>query len=137
MPAHVIFPQVDRWPAGFSKVWLKDILRTTLGFDGIVFSDDLNMEGASVAGNVVDRASMALAAGCDMILLCNNPGGVDMLLDGLDYTMPAVSLARLARMHGRQHTENMIKLREDAAYLEALHSISGLGFESGDLPLKT
>jgi len=135
MPAHVIYPQVDSWPAGFSQIWLKHILRGQLGFDGIIFSDDLNMEGAGVAGGLVDRAAIALAAGCDMILACDASAATDRLLDGLAYSTPAVSLARLARMHGRQHAENMIKLREDGTYLDALRSIAGVGFASGDLPL--
>lgn len=135
MPAHVIYPQVDERPAGFSPVWLKKILRAELNFDGVVFSDDLSMEGARIAGGVVERAAAALAAGCDMVLLCNDPVATDQLLAGLDYPMPAVSLARLARMHGRQHAENMVKLRQDARYVKALHAIAGIGLTSGDLPL--
>jgi beta-N-acetylhexosaminidase len=87
MPAHVIYPQVDPQPAGFSPRWLKEILRQQLGFIGAVFSDDLSMEGAKVAGGPVDAAVAALNAGCDMVLLCNQSlnGGkpVDDLLDGL------------------------------------------------------
>ncbi len=134
MPAHVIYPRVDPAPAGFSEKWLKRILRGDLGFDGVIFSDDLSMEGASVAGNVVARGEAALKAGCDMVLVCNNPQSADELLAGLHYTMPAVSLARLARLHGRAHAADPFKLREDSRYAAALHAIAGLGAHSSDLP---
>jgi beta-N-acetylhexosaminidase len=135
MPAHVIYSQVDDRPAGFSPVWLKKILRQDLRFDGVVFSDDLSMEGASGAGGVVERAAAALSAGCDMVLVCNDPAAADQLLDNLDYTMPAVSLMRLARMHGRRQFESMVALRGDTRYVNALHAIAGVGLKSGDLPL--
>ena len=101
MAAHVIYPKVDSKPAGFSEIWLKRILRGQLGFDGIIFSDDLSMEGASVAGDIVARGEAALAAGCDMVLVCNAPSKAARLLEGL--RSGPLHEARAGCMRGRQH----------------------------------
>ncbi len=84
MPAHITFPSVDPDSVGFSSFWLNDVLRGKLGFEGIIFSDDLTMKGADIAGGYVDKAKLALKAGCDMILVCNCPQGVVEVLSYME-----------------------------------------------------
>ena len=133
MPAHVIYPDVDDRPAGFSKIWLSQILRAKMKFQGVIFSDDLSMEGARVAGDIVARADAALDAGCDMVLVCNRPDAADDLLGRLRRDVPPTSLARLARLHGRASAPNLTALKATEAYASALHRIGSIGPESGDL----
>jgi len=101
MVAHVLFPEVDDAPAGFSRRWIQQELRWGLGFTGAVFSDDLSMGGAAFAGTVPERARRALAAGCDVLPLCNDRDAVLGALDELAGESDPLSQVRLARLHGR------------------------------------
>lgn len=101
MPAHVIYDKVDNKPAGYSEIWLQQILRKRLHFQGVIFSDDLSMEAAGIAGSYGERARQALKAGCDMVLVCNHPEGVAEVVDQLEGYSSPTSQMRLIRMHGK------------------------------------
>lgn len=101
MTAHIIYSKCDKLPASFSPFWLQEILRKQLQFNGAIFSDDLNMAGAHVMGDFVDRADAALDAGCDMLIACNNREGAINILDRLKYKFPAETQPRLKNMQRR------------------------------------
>ncbi|MEO6918831.1 MAG: beta-N-acetylhexosaminidase [Collimonas sp.] len=129
MPAHVIYSKVDKHSAGFSKKWL-DILRQDIGFDGVIFSDDLSMEAAGSAGGVLDGARAALKAGCDVVLICNSPDKADQLLAGLniatDDHQAVVSRARLAVLAPQTAALDWQALQADTRYLAAKALVQSL-----------
>ncbi len=103
MTAHIVYEQLDSMPASFSPFWIQRELRSRLGFGGAVFCDDLSMKATHEYGSMADRAQLALDAGCDMILVCNDRDAAHQAVDALkDYSNP-LSLVRLARLHGTGH----------------------------------
>lgn len=119
MPAHVVYPLVDSRPAGFSPVWIR-LLREELGFAGAIFSDDLSMHGASVAGDIVARAEAAWSAGVDMLLVCNAPESVDVLLDRWQVVDEAQRIRRRAALRSAVPASSRKTLALDARYQAGL-----------------
>lgn len=120
MAAHVVYSRLDRMPAGFSRWWLGTELRIRLRFQGAVFSDDLSMAGAEIAGSPRERAILALEAGCDVVLVCNDrPAAIDVVESLGDWCEPAAQL-RLARLRGRGTPDDALRTSADWQRAEAL-----------------
>jgi beta-N-acetylhexosaminidase len=122
MPAHVLYPRIDSRPAGFSSVWLQVILRQRLGFQGVIFSDDLDMAGAAVTGSSPERARAALAAGCDMVLACKDRQAAVAILNELKVPVDPVSQLRLIRMRGRGHL-TLAEMRHSESWQQAVQQV--------------
>lgn len=122
MMAHVVYEQVDADPASLSKRWIQEELRKGLRFEGAVFCDDLSMRGAEKAGDYLHRAVAALAAGCDMLPVCNSRAGVTAILDGLKAKPDPQSLWRLTRLHGKE-SYSWQELRSSAGWQHAVQAL--------------
>ena len=135
MMAHVLYPQVDPLPASLSRRWIEQELRREIGFQGAVFCDDLSMRGAEKAGDYLDRARAALAAGCDMLPVCNHRDGVVAILDGFKEVAQPLSQWRLARLHGRDGLD-WEALHKGAEWRHARHALER-HYASGEFRLET
>ena len=102
MVAHILLPAVDAAPASMSARWIRGVLRTELNFQGAIFTDDLSMGAVAAGSDIVQRCQRALAAGCDMLLVCNDPASRSHALAGLAVSPDPASQLRLVRMRGRE-----------------------------------
>lgn len=139
MPAHILYPAVDDVPAGYSERWLQHILRQELGFRGAIFSDDLGMSGAVInhdggASSHVERARRALAAGCDMCLICNDRPAAHAVMSRLGQPATPLAQSRLMRMHGRRLAGQPPHLRHPRR-TAALAALDRLATGAPTLPL--
>ncbi len=124
MPAHVVYSNVDSNPAGFSSFWLQQILRGELRFNGTIFSDDLSMEGAASVGDFPERARLAQQAGCDMILVCNNPTAAEQILEALPIMQDPLREQRLQAMRGKFHTTHQQQLMQSKQWQHIANALT-------------
>lgn len=123
MAAHVVYSEIDALPSGFSRLWIQDELRGRMGFTGAVFSDDLNMAGASIVGDMPERVRAALSAGCDIVPVCNNRQGVLQVIDSLSGSGDPVSQIRLARLRGVPGGPARLALRDTDQWQRSERSV--------------
>jgi len=121
MTAHVIYPQMDSQPPTFSKHWLQQVLRDQLGYKGLIFSDDLSMEGAKMAGGPYERARAAMGAGCDVVLVCNDTSALGEVVDGLSSAPLVLPGAALDAFAPKIQVAN--DLKQSADWLQAVDEI--------------
>ncbi len=125
MPAHVIYDKVDDKPAGYSAFWIDNILRQRFGFQGVVFSDDLSMKAAGIAGGFGERADAALTAGCDMALVCNHLQGAIEAAEFIQGYSNPTSQLRLVRMHG-EHDISWNQLKQNEHWQRLSQQVTAL-----------
>ncbi|OAJ34362.1 beta-N-acetylhexosaminidase [Piscirickettsia salmonis] len=123
MASHVVYPQIDQASAGYSRYWLQNILREQLGFNGLVFSDDLGMGAAFHQGDALARVQAALQAGCDMALLCNERDDVLAVLDSLPSSLATDLSVRIQNFYGSTSFQSLAMLKQDARYQQTFQRV--------------
>lgn len=124
MTAHVLYPALDAAPASFSHAISTDILRGKVGFKGLLFSDDLSMGGAKTEGAILERAQKAFSAGCDALIVCNDPTATEELLSGLTWKTPPLFVTRAARLVPTGDPWKFGNLRDNCAYRHCLECMT-------------